>query len=478
MNLLVKKLKVLALVVLMPLLFISCEDPTKIGLNINPSKGTVLTKYKEFVLSSSQVQFNPRSTTKSSSIQAGSYYDSDFGMISSKTYTWLGVQTTTPILNVNAAYDSISISIQFSSIYGSEAINNEVVSFDVYQLGEEIVPSTEYTRVDELTLGQPLGTLDIFLQANDTLRSDSVFTFSLDDAFGQSLFDKLKANDGTYDNDTVFNSLFKGIAIIPNSSNNKIIQFSSTSFAVKLYYHEVNASGDDVSRTYRFDLGNTGFYHLDSELGGTPLSGIMPNNTDFTPSTNFRYLQSGTMIGLKLDYSNLFNFLDSVQSDPANSIIVQQAFLTVGDIAENMPGQDYPFNLVGYFTDGNNTWPAQTEQSYDSSNVFVTLQTDLAPFDNITLPMSAGDYYSTQEIGLDQTNLNTYKASMSTFIQNMFNGSFNTNETPLESRGEIILFPPSSLSEPQSTPSHVLTHHFKVHKDSIKLTLYYSISDL
>ena len=480
MNLLVKKLKVLALVVLMPLLLISCEDPSEIGLNVNASNSVLLTKYKEFVLPSSQVQFNPRSTTNSTSIQAGSYTSPDFGTVTSSTYSWLGVQQTTPILNSNAAYDSIKISVRFSTFYGSEAVDNEVASFNVFQLAENIVPEFQYTRIDELALGQQLGTMDVLLQVNDTLKSDSLFTFSLNDTFGQSIFDKLKANDGTFDDDIVFNAFFKGIAIIPNSLNNKIIQFNTTSFAVKLYYHEVNASGDDVSRTYRLDLGRKGFYHLDSDLGVTSLSGIMPNNTDFIPSTDFRFLQSGTMVGLKLNYSSMLDFLDSIRNETESNLIVQQALLTIGSVSENLPGQAYPLNLVGYFTDVNNIWPAQTDQisTSDTTSVFVTLQNDLVPSASVTVPMTAGEYYSPQEIVPDQNDLHVYKASMTTFVQNMFNGEFYTSKTPLEQRGEMILFPPSSISDPQSTPSHTQTHHFTVHKDSIKVKLYYSVSNL
>ena len=51
--------------------------------------------------------------------------------------------------------------------------------------------------------------LDLLIQEDDTLLIDSVFTIALSDEVGQAIFDKLAANDGTFENDTIFNSFFK-----------------------------------------------------------------------------------------------------------------------------------------------------------------------------------------------------------------------------------------------------------------------------
>lgn len=471
MNLLVKKLKMPAVVVLLAsLFFVSCEDPGKIGLNINPKSGAILTEYIEFVLPSNQVQFDPRSTLNSFSFQAGVYTDPDFGTIASKSYTWLGVQSSVPTLSSSAAYISTSISIQFSSIYGSEGENREIESFEVYQLADPIEEGVDYTRVNEIALGSMIGNLELMIQENDTLTSDSLFSFALSDAFGQVIFDKLLANDGTFNDDTVFNAFIKGIAIVPGLTNNKILQFNPTSFEIKLNYTEVNSAQEIVERTYSFDLGSRHFFNLSSNLSGTSLDGILPNNQDFIPNDDFRYLQAGTMIAIKVDYNPLFIFMDTI-----DNIVIQKSFLTMGDIPINKPGSGFPFSLTGYFTDENNIWPALTEASTDTTTSFTTLQSEFTTFGSPSYP---GYYGNTQNIFLGSIDTLTFEATTSNFIQNLHDGGYDTSETPLEQSGNLILFAPTSVTEPQSSPSHTVSNYFKVHKDSIKIKIYYSIPNL
>ncbi len=474
MNLLVRKLKMPAAVVLLAsLFFVSCEDPGKIGLNINPKSGAISAKYVEFVLPSTQVQFDPRSTLNSNSFQAGSYTDADFGTISSKSYTWLGVQSSTPTLSSNAAYVSTSMSIQFSSIYGSESELNEIESFEVYQLGEDLVDGVDYTRIDEISLGALIGNLDILIrEKEDTLATDSLFNFALNDAFGESIFEKLKADDSVFDNDTAFNAFIKGIAIVPASSNNKILYFNTVTFNVKLNYTEVNAGGDTVDRTYSFNLGSRKFFHLNSDLSGTPLDGILPNNQDGDPADDFRYLQAGTMIALKVNYDSLFMFLDTVEN-----IVIQKAFLSFGNIGVNQPGSGFPGSILGYFTDDNNTWPALAEVSTDSISIYSTLQDE---FTTLGSPAFPGYYGSPQSIFIDQKDSLTFnKATMSNFIQNLHNGGYDdASLTPLEQRGEMLLFAPTSVSAPESSASYTFTNYFKVHKDSIKIKIHYAVPSL
>ena len=62
MNLLVKKFGQAAMVLWFVWVLISCEDPGKIGLNINADNGVVSTHYAEVVLPTSIVQFDPRVT--------------------------------------------------------------------------------------------------------------------------------------------------------------------------------------------------------------------------------------------------------------------------------------------------------------------------------------------------------------------------------------------------------------------------------
>ncbi len=473
MNLLVKKFKVVAVVLLTPLFFVSCEDPGKIGLDVDPKNSVISTKYKEFVLPSMQVQFNPRSTTNSISLQAGIYTDSDFGTISSKSYTWLGIQPSIPILSSSATYTGTSLSIQFVSIYGSEGENDEIQSFDIYQLSEPLEEGVDYTRVDELQVGSLLGTADIFIQENDTLATDSLFQFDISDDFGKLIFNKMVANDPIFENESTFNAFINGIAIVPSSNNNKILHFNTSTFRIKVNYTEVNSAGELVDRSYSLDIGSTNFYHIDSDLAGTPLNGMIPNNQDFEPSNDYRYLQAGTLIGLKVNLNTVYDYLNNeMASDTVSNIIIQKARFALGDISINKSGADYPFSLLGYFTDSENTWPTLALPHEDS--LLNVLQGEIIGGNTPTFP---GYYGVPQEILFGTIDSLGYDATMSNFFQNIIDGGYNTSETPLEQGGEMILFVPSSVKTPQSAPSHSQTNFLKVHKDSIRVKIDYSTTN-
>ncbi len=473
MNLLVKKFKVMAVGLLLPLFFASCEDPGKIGINVDPENSIITARYQEFVLPSSQVQFSPRSTVNSNSLQAGTYTDSDFGIVASKSFTWLGVQSSAPKIDANAMYVNTTLSLQFVTFYGSEAENNEIESYEIYQLANPM-DASDYTRIDEIALGSLLGTVDILIQSDDTIRVDSVYSIAINDDFGQLLFDKLKAEDPAFENDENLNAFINGIAIIAKTGNNKIVQFNTLNFVFELNYTEENSAGETVEREYQLGLGPKRFYHLDSDVSGTSLAGILPDNKDFTPSSDFRYMQAGTLIALKVDLNPIINFFaDQKGSDSINSVIIQKAFLSVGDIAENTPGASVPFSIMGYFTDSENVWPALAEFGADTA--MVMLQNE---FINATVPVFPGFYGTPQEMFLGLYSDLLYEATMSNFIQNLILGRYNTIKTPYEQQGKMFLFAPTSISVPQSAPSHSQTNFFKVHKDSIKVKIYYSTSNL
>ncbi len=477
MNLLVKKLKAWAVVLLMSLFFVSCEDPGKIGLNIDPEHSVIATSYKEFVLPSSQVQFNPRSTTNSSSFQSGIYTDSDFGTVMSNSYLWLGVQPSTPALDPESAtYVSTTLSIQFSSFYGSKAEELEIESYEVYQLSENLDEAIDYTRLDNINYSNKLGDIDILIQKDTKIRNDSLFTFAIEDSFGEVLFNKLKDNDAIYDNDPAFNEFIKGIAIIGKASNNKIVQFNPVSFNIKINYTEENSAGEIVERSYLFDIGEKRFYHLSSDLSGTSLAGILPNNANFQPTGDFRFMQTGTMIALKLDLNPVYDYFNNeLNSGTVTKIIIQKAALSLGKVSINTPGASYPFSLLSYFTNSENLWPAPAVSSGSIESEFVLLQTETILGNTAVFP---GFYRAPQDIVLGSTDPLRYNATMSNFFQNIISDGYNTSETPLEQGGEMLIFATTSASDPQSSPSHTQTNFLKVHKDSIRVTVFYATTNL
>lgn len=469
MNLLVKKFGPLAAMLLSALLVISCEDPGKIGLIVNAENGVISTHYQDIVLPTSVVQFNPRNTLEARSIQAGQYFNPDFGLITSKSYTQLSLDLIIPPES-NAEFQSFEMEISFASLIGDVPDNSETQQIDIYQLADDIDTTIAHTRLDEMPLmPDRLGTWIFAPKRNDTIQTDTVFTLPLDNMVGADLFEKLKAGDPIFDSDAAFNAYFKGVGLVPTNDNTNIFQVDPDKMFFIIKYNEFNSDGTPIERTYEMRVGNFGFYHIDSDKSGTPLSGISPDNTDFTPPDDYRYLQYGTLMAIRADLTPFYELTDTL-----DNMIINKAVLSITGVKQYGEFQKPPTFLQTYFTNETNQWPIVDDIGrIDSSQVgvnFIMLQKD-----DSAIPVPPGAYNLPQSTFYDPTNYR-YDVNMSIFLQNLYSGNYHDiNEPFIEEKGKIFLFGESDVLFAQKTSSHVLTTPLAVHKDSIRLRIHYTI---
>jgi hypothetical protein len=469
MNLLVKKFGPLAVILLSALIAISCEDPGRIGLIVNANNGVISTHYQDFVLPTTMVQFDPRKTSESNSIQSGQYTNADFGVVTSIAYSQLDLSIVIEP-EPTSIYTSFEVEISFSSFIGETPLNGIEQGISIYQLAEEIDSTYDYSRVEQLALNPtPLGSWEFAPMINDTLNLDSIYNVTLDNVVGDDLFQKLKQGDPIFDNDAAFNAYFKGIALVPTLNNKDIFQINPARLVFKLNYNEFNSDGTPIARSYEIHVGNAGFYHLDSDKTGTPISGINPDNNKFTPTDDYRYLQYGTLMSIRGDLQPFFDMIDTLEG---KHMIINKAELYIGQVKQY--GEDLlpPSVLQVYFTDESNEWPIVDDIGrYDTTQIgsdFIMLQNEesLAPPGVYSIPLST--FYNTQ-------NFN-YSVSMSAFLQNLYSGNFHSDTEPfLEEKGQIYIFGETSVLTPQKTTSHIFTTPMAVHMDSIRLRIHYTV---
>ena len=467
MNLLVKKFGPLTAILLSALIAISCEDPGRIGLLVDENNGVISTHYQDIPISTSVVQFDPRKTAESNSIQAGRYTNIDFGVVTSIAYTQLRLSTIiTP--EATAEYTSFEVELSFTSFIGDTPLHNETQEISIFQLIEEIDSTENYTRLDILNRNSTaLGVWEFAPNLNDTIQVDSTYNVALDDAVGQDLFQKLLNEDPIFDNDAAFNAYFKGIAFEPTANNSDIFQLDATGIKFKVNYNEFNSDGTPIERSYEMFISNTGFYHLDSDKAGTPLSGINPDNTDFLPTDNYRYLQYGTLMALRADLTPFYLLTDTL-----NHLIINKAELYIGQVKQYSDDLNPPGFLQVYFTDETNEWPiVDNIGRYDTTQVgvnFIMLQ------DEASL-VPPGIYVAPSATPYDPNNFN-YRVNMSVFLQNLYSGNFHSDSEPfLEEKGQIFIFGETNVLTPQNASSHFLSTPMAVHKDSIRLRIHYTI---
>lgn len=467
MNLLVKKFGPLTVILLSVLIAISCEDPGRIGLILNENNGVISTHYQDIVLPTSVVQFDLRKTAESKSIQAGKYSHPDFGIVTSQAYTWLRPSTVI-VPEPTAEYTSFEVEISFTSFIGEPPLNSETQQISLYQLAEEIDPVVEYNRLDILAINPtPLGVWDFAPKVNDTIQVDSIYIITLDNVVGQDLFQKLKDEDPIFADEAAFNAYFKGVAFIPTLGNQDVFQLDADQMTFKINYNEFNTDGTEIPRSYAMFISTTGFYHLDSDRTGTPISGINPDNTDFFPADDFRYLQYGTLMALRADLGPFFALTDTL-----NNLIINKAELYIGQVKQY--GDDFqppPFLQV-YFTDETNEWPIVDDVGrFDTTRVgvnFIMLQDE-------SIQVLPGVYVTPQNTSYDKNDFN-YRVNMSIFLQNLYAGNFHSESEPfLEEKGQIYIYGETNVLTPQKTSSHVFSTLMAVHKDSIRLRIHYTI---
>jgi len=471
MNLLVKKLRLLAAVLLGSLVVISCEDPGKIGLLINADNGVISTHYQDILLPTSMVQFDVRKTNNSRILQAGEYSNPDFGLITSKSYTQMALPIVDPP-PAEALYKSFELTISFKSFIGETPKNGEIQTIDIFQLTEDIDTLKDYTRIDELALNSsPLGSWTFAPLINDTLNTDTLYVIQLDDAIGQDLFLKYRNGDPVFDNTNNFINYFKGLAFVPGGNNKNVFQIDDAQFKLTVNYTEENSSGDLIEREFDMRIRPFGFYHLDSDKSGTPISGINPDNLDFEPTDGNLYLQFGTLIAIRAKLDPVYLLIDSLEH-----MIINKAELSISGIKDYGDDMTPPSALGIYFTDNTNEWPVVDNIGrFDSTQIgvnFIMVQNE----ERVTgLPPPPG-IYSVPLFTEYQAEENKYSFAVSWFLQNLYQGNFHDTEEPfLEEKGEIYIFGQTNVLTPQATDSHKLSSHMSVPADSVRLRIYYTI---
>ena len=465
MNLLVKKLWLPVIVLLATVTLISCEDPGRIGLIINSDNGLLKTGYREIVLPSTVVQFEPGTTTGSSSLRAGQFNDPDFGLVDYKYYTQLN-----PSLVVdpseNATFEKFTLSIGFDNITGPTPENSQLTSIIINQLNEPIDSTATYIRTDELTVKQQLGVWQFAPLYIDTLRTDSTYIVDLDSDVGLDLFLKLKEGNEIFDSRARFNEYFNGISFEAGAEARHVFDIDNTRTRFTIHYTETNSEGNPIEREYTLSPSGYNFHHISADYSTTPLSGIVPNNKEFDPADGSRYMQSGTMVATRIDLSP---FLDL--SDTINYMVINKAVILLEDVSSASDYYRPPNDIITYFTDDTGEWPIIDYYGrVDSTRIgefFVTLQDQ-------SLNVAPGFYSLTQQTDYNADSTN-YAINISSFLQNLYAGNYSSVAQPfVEEHGLVYLFTESSVLYPGRSVSHTAVTGFKVHKDNIKLRIYYS----
>lgn len=347
MNLLAKEnvlSKVYGLVGILALFLFSCEDPSEIGLSLNPDDN-IGVHFVELPVATSLTLQDSINTSRPATLLAGSYTDPFFGRVTAVTYA--EVQANLNSIADDAVFDSLTLSLEYGYVYGDGFLDQ---TFTVAMLADTLSDTTVYYNDDVLptvsTLGQQVYTVDGARLA-DYPDSTATLTMTLDASFGSDLFDQLKAD--AFEDHEEFSFFFPGITISGDGNNGSIVGFSTEEGASKLILHYHTAE-DTVLLNFPLENRVPSFNHISVDRAGTPLASLV--NGEAIPSPDGRlYFQAGTGVTPKLDLSSLYEF---AAVDSNANLIINRAEIVINNIVEPPTHFEAPSNILLFYTNETN----------------------------------------------------------------------------------------------------------------------------
>lgn len=370
---------------MLPALFFlfSCEDPSEIGLDLNPRQSAISTHFVELPVESSQLYIDsirsavPRNAITSSGanpaqlIRIGRNADANFGELKATAFANFGAPSTVPSIPAGASADSAFLRITLQAAFLGTNIG-ATQELNIYRLPEPIRPKSkkvgEESGVTELNFDyftfdqQSLEGAELIGQISfDTASlTSNVLKIPLTSAFANRVVRKAIEGDSVLFSDQLaFDEFMGSLAIVPGDANTFINDYNLFAPTTRIDIHH---SGSSAALTFRFVPREQDkllyvqmpvYFGLEEDLSNTPLANA-PNGGPkqvFEPTDNRLYFRSGTGFVPRFDFTA---FHDFINSDTLGRFIINQAVLEIDSVIGSSDNLGIPSQLALFFLDENN----------------------------------------------------------------------------------------------------------------------------
>jgi len=243
------------------LLFISCEDPGIIGLDVNPDNLSFSTNYEAITLPARMSQIDSIQTGGTGTMLIGNYEDPIFGKISARGYAQLGL-TDPVIVETTAVFDSLRVNLKYNYVHGVNTANLHGIR--VRRLVDDLDSQQEYFANDTSLVSRILYAQDFFNyhitedeDGAQIVDLDTAVTIKMFDNFGEEMLTKMITHgDSSFLTDENFQTYLKGLFFEPYDQYETITGFDLRHEASNmiLFYHYTNAVGDSINSFVRFSF--------------------------------------------------------------------------------------------------------------------------------------------------------------------------------------------------------------------------------
>ncbi|MCF8230731.1 MAG: DUF4270 domain-containing protein [Bacteroidales bacterium] len=255
------------------------EEPSEIGLNVQPGDNELEIKSTDtLTIHAHSTRLDSIRTDESEFTLIGSYYDTDFGISRSDFYTSFAMTEATYDFGNNPVVDSLVLSLAYKKHYGDTVTPQNL---EVYELSERIEDTSYYSNQTFNHESVELSDNFSFIpKPKDSVMVDTALRaphirINLDG----SLADKLvNATDSDMEDNESFKEFFKGLYVKanpvnePGSGSISYIGMNSPLSKLTLYYHN-----DSDTSSYEYQI-----------FANTPRTDYYTHNNYEEASASFR----------------------------------------------------------------------------------------------------------------------------------------------------------------------------------------------
>ncbi|HEX8059301.1 MAG TPA: DUF4270 family protein [Cyclobacteriaceae bacterium] len=303
---------------------------------------------------------SPAAGTKSAAphrFMVGHSDDPIFGKTTATAYTQYWASTL-PLYGANPRFLEVKLTLVFDFYWNGNPAASDKQTFEIYELTDSLLSYKRYYTNQPQNIGRLLGTVThkidpiafdqdvIDNRSTDVTKhvTDSV-QLHLDDSYGQAILnlamDSVGNHETNYELFYKFRRRFKGFAIkSPNSDKIVGIDIEKTKMVL-------NYKVDTTKRQLRFSFASPGqafsakelmsYTQFEVDRSGTPLAGLTTKYQDFEAPTGLRYVQAGTGVTTRLDFSEVADYFKGI---PIKA-------LSVAELSIETDGQKYaPYSFM------------------------------------------------------------------------------------------------------------------------------------
>jgi hypothetical protein len=365
--------------VLLTVLFFSCENPSDIGFDFNGNANATAVFTDTLSLDVSTIISDSAVNGKSSYILAGMVNDPVFGLIKASSYfqpslvTYVTRTGTTALdtfrVKANPIADSLRLRIVNSGLTYGDTVTRSF--YNIYRLKSPMNYTKNYNGNESLAYEEvSLARFGINSKSFVSESNTKIAVFiNLPKNIAQEI---LNAAPTAGAENSKFSAAIRGFAIVPEGTNKAVYSFitgplsASTSTLVANWHYE----GDTTKYNYAFDLNGPRHSSIDFDRSGSVLSELSKSKNEISTKLtgNTSFVQGGSGISTKIDFTKVKNL--------GSNIRVSKAILEFKLKSESINAL-HP-KVMNYVLAEVGAKNQQTRNSSNSLNYLTPLGSDLA----------------------------------------------------------------------------------------------------